>query len=112
MGRTPLSIDTLKARGTYRGDRHAARGARGSRRRELPPGGLCQLCLSGRDWFRDGFGDGPEGMAAMREAWADEEVRRRVFEYQAERNAHFNEQKMPWAALAFGVDNLTSKGCA
>lgn len=64
---------------------------------DLPIGGLLQL-QCGRDFFDNGFGDDVD---AMRAAWADGDVRRRVW---AAHQARWGDCGCPWAVIAFGRD--------
>jgi len=69
------------------------------RRQDWPPGTIFQLCVSGlHDFFNSGVGNGPERFALLREAWADPEIRRQVYERQAVRNTG----TPPAAELVFG----------
>ncbi len=69
-------------------------------RRQITGGCILQLCC-GRDFFRDGFGNGPDtDLAAMRLAWSDPAVRERVY---ARQQSKWPGAK-PWAEIAFGVD--------
>jgi hypothetical protein len=64
----------------------------------LPRGAIFQLCV-GSDFFRDGFGSDRE---AMREAWANPEIRRQVYEYQEARNQRRGTSAVAWAEETFG----------
>jgi hypothetical protein len=70
-------------------------------RRDLPAGAVAQL-LFGWDYFGDAWGDGPQAVGAMREAWKRPEVQEKVLaEWQA-RRARCPDEPAPWARRAFG----------
>lgn len=56
---------------------------------------------SGFDFFGFGFGEGPEAIDAMRDAWQSPEVRAAVYEYRRRRN----DDRVPWAAEFFDSAN-------
>jgi hypothetical protein len=58
------------------------------------------VLLTGHDFFSDStIGDDE---AARLEAWNDPEVRQRVYDLHARRNARGNYRERPWAAERFG----------
>jgi len=72
-------------------------------RKGYSSGHIFQL-LTGQDFFGDGFGNGPEAEAAMREAWSDPEVRDRVYVEFKRRQGSGLRRAVPWAE-----DNLGGK---
>jgi hypothetical protein len=78
----------------------ATRKPQRSRRHDWPPGIVFQLCCSTHlfDFFRDGVGNGPERFDVLREAWSDPEIRRQVYDHQAQRNT----TDPPAAEIIFG----------